>query len=60
MEPIEAQMTYRINTSVAGIKRVDDRWFVLFEGSWEWIGLDNDEPDLKVGDRITILIQKRA
>ena len=55
-----AATRYTINTKVAAIKKVGLKWFVRFEDSWEFLGLDLEEPTLKVGDSIEIKIRKVA
>lgn len=35
-------------------------WFVAFAGSWESISLGKDQPDLKAGDMVDIVIRKRS
>lgn len=55
-EPI----VYTIPTRVAGLKQVqvdgELGWFVLFEGSHEYLGLGEDKPEVEVGDTATIRI----
>ena len=35
-------------------------WAVLLEGSWEWLFVGSGEPDLKVGDEVEVIIQRRT
>lgn len=61
MEMAEIASTrYTIKTKVVDIKKVGPKWYVLFEGSWEFLGLDLEEPTLKVGDTVEIKIRKVA
>lgn len=49
---------YIISTNVIGTRKVGEAWFILFEGSQEWLGLGKEEPELKKGDRVKITISK--
>jgi hypothetical protein len=48
---------YSIQTKVIGLKEVKPKgWFVLFDGSYEYLCLGADRPETEVGDAATIKV----
>ena len=33
-------------------------WAILMEGSWEWLFIGHEKPDLEVGDPVKIIIER--
>jgi hypothetical protein len=48
-----------IYSSVIGLKQEAHGWFMLLEGSWEWLFVGAEKPDFAPGDRVKITIAKR-
>lgn len=74
MEPAQATVSFRIATRVLDIARIDKThrvdhdgtqhvanlgWFILLDGSRERLFVGLDEPAIRVGDEVEILIRKK-
>jgi ribosomal protein L21E len=35
----------------------DQGWSVLLEGSWEWLHIGTEKPDLEVGQKVIVTIE---
>lgn len=51
-------MRYKIRTKVADVKIVGAVWYVRFEGSWEFLKLDDVKPAFEIGDKFRIILEK--
>lgn len=58
MEPAKASVVYTIETSITGIFRRGDNWFVQFNDLLLSICLGQEEPEFYVGDRVLIQLRK--
>ena len=57
MESVEASIDLVIPTRVADMKMVGPKWFVRFEGSWEFLSVGADKPSFNIGDSKEIVIR---
>lgn len=60
MESVETKVRtlYVITTSLTKLFEDGNRWFVHLDGSRESLSLGTEKPDLNVGDKIKITLEK--
>lgn len=60
MESLTNPVRYIFKTTVNKILIIGSvpDYYLHLEGSWESIFIGNDEPDLKVGDKVNVTIEK--
>ncbi len=58
MESAQESVEITIRTSVSAIQHKNNLWWVLFDGSWEWLNLGPEQPAFLPGDKFDIILRR--